>query len=310
MPPQIEGFQILALTDAGFALVHQRDFPRDKTLHLQPWAHVSGNVRIGTKPAANLRLRAQPEEVDTSPSEDESGIFRLHQFHDRRCWSLQPPTVMPGHYDIIRVVPNGVRRVTSVNMAGLDVAAGRSYDLKIGGSGRPVTGRLVLPANIPWMTRNATIEPKTATGKPIQLGIQISVDGRFRADNIDPGEYKLRISIHEPPPDDAWAGAALLARFLASLPSRPFLEAYATILWTSATSNRLPSALIRCKLVTLRRFRREDAGGQRSHTRRLQGQVHPPRLLGYVVRPALRRDPISRPSMRRLPRPHGSRWSH
>jgi RNA polymerase sigma factor (sigma-70 family) len=213
LPPQKESFLLLALTETGFAVVHQRDLPRNNALRLQPWARVSGTVRIGTKPARDLRLRLQPEDPDSPGGDDEPTIFRLTNFTTDGEGRFSLPRVMPGHYDVIRIVPNGVNRITFVNMAGLDVVAGQSYDLTIGGIGRPVAGRLVLPANVPWMVRNAAIEPKTATGKRVQLGVQIAPDGRFRADNIGPGAYKLRISIHEPPPDDACGWGRLIGEF-------------------------------------------------------------------------------------------------
>ena len=204
---------LVALCDAGFSVVHRRDLPKDNTLRLQPWARVTGIVKIGTKPAAELKLRLQPEEADSVTGEDEPTIFRQCDFTTDAGGRFQLARVMPGHYDVIRIVPNGVRRITFVNMAALDVVAGRSHDLTIGGSGRPITARLVLPANVPWMVRNAAIEPMTATGKLVQLGVQILVDGHVRAENIVPGRYKLRISVHEPPPDDACGWGSLIGEY-------------------------------------------------------------------------------------------------
>jgi RNA polymerase sigma factor (sigma-70 family) len=213
LPPQNESFLLLALADAGFAVVHQRDLPRDNALRLQPWARVSGTVRIGTRPARDLPLRLQPEDADSPGGDNEPTIFRYIDFTTDGDGRFSLPRVMPGHYDVIRIVPNGVRRDTFVKIAGLDVVAGRSYNLTIGGIGRPVAGRLVLPANVPWMVRNAAIEPRTAAGRRVQLGVQISPDGRFRADNVGPGAYKLRFSIHEPPPGDACGWGRLIGEF-------------------------------------------------------------------------------------------------
>jgi RNA polymerase sigma factor (sigma-70 family) len=213
LPPQKEDWLLVALSDAGFATGHQRDLPTGNILRLQPWARVSGTVRVGTKPAAELELRLQPEEADTPVAEEEPRTFRQYDFTTDAKGRFQLPRVMPGHYDVIRVVPNGVRRITFVKLAALDLIAGRSHELMIGGSGRPVTGRVVIPANVPWMVRNAAIEPRTATGKPVQLGVQISLDGRFRAENIGPGEYRLRIGIHEPPLGDACGWGRLVGEF-------------------------------------------------------------------------------------------------
>jgi RNA polymerase sigma factor (sigma-70 family) len=213
LPPQKEDWMLVALCDAGFAIVHRRDFSKENAIRLQPWVRVTGLVKIGTKPAAELELRLQPADADWPAAPGEPRIFRQIDFTTDADGRFQLPRVMPGHYDVIRIVPNGVRRITFVNMAALDLTAGQSYNLNIGGSGRPVTGQLVLPANVPWMVRTATIEPRTATGKSDQLGVQISVNGRFRADNIGPGEYKLRISIHEPPAGNACGWGRLVGEY-------------------------------------------------------------------------------------------------
>jgi peroxiredoxin len=213
LPPQKEDWLLVALADAGFAVAHRRDLPGGNALRLQPWARVSGTVRFGTKPAAELALRLQPHELHLPRGEEEPRIFRQDDLATDADGRFQLARVMPGDYDVIRVVPSGVRRITFVNMARLDVVAGRSYDLNIGGSGRPVVGRVVLPTNVPWMVRNAVIAPQAATSKRLALGVQISVNGRFRAENIAPGEYKLRISIHEPPPDDACGWGPLIGEF-------------------------------------------------------------------------------------------------
>jgi peroxiredoxin len=213
LPPQKEELLLVALSDAGFAVVHQRDLPIGNILRLQPWARVSGTVQVGTKPAAELKLRLQPEDTDLSAREQAPMIFQQYDFATDANGRFQLPRVMPGHYDVIRVVPNGVRRITFIKFAAIDLVAGRSHELTIGGTGRPVTGRLLLPPNTAWMVRNAAIEPKVATGKPAHLGVNVSVDGRFRAENIGPGEYKLRISIHEPPPDDECGWGRLVGDF-------------------------------------------------------------------------------------------------
>ncbi len=213
LPPQKEDYLLLVLADAGFAIVHRRDLPRENTLHLQPWARVSGTVLMGTRPAAKLDLFAQSNSEDLPMNPDEPRIFPQYRVATDADGRFLFPRLMPGRYDIVRRVPNGVRRIALVNMATLDVVAGQSYDLKIGGSGRPVTGRLALPANVPWMVRKAAIEPSTATGKPVQLGVQLSVDGRFRAENIKPGDYRLRVSIHEPPSLDQCGWGRLIGEF-------------------------------------------------------------------------------------------------
>ena len=94
-------------------------------------------------------------------------------------------------------MPNGVSRITWITLGSLEVAEGQSYEMKIGGSGRPVIGRIVIPPNVPWMERRAEIERKGAVGgKLTELGVEVGAGGRFRAENIEAGDYRLRIMIH------------------------------------------------------------------------------------------------------------------
>jgi hypothetical protein len=111
----------------------------------------------GTKPAANLERHAHPDDVGLLSRADEPGIYRHVNFTTDGAGRFNVPRVMPGHYDVVQVVQSGVDHKRLGNVAALDVAAGRSYDLKIGDSGRPVTGRLALRAGLPWMVRKAEI---------------------------------------------------------------------------------------------------------------------------------------------------------
>jgi thiol-disulfide isomerase/thioredoxin len=100
-------------------------------------------------------------------------------------------------------------------MASLDVEAGRSYDLKIGEAGREVAGKLAVPPGSPWMIRRAAIEPAGSKerGGSQPIGVQVSEDGRFRARDLAPGDYSLRIDIHEPPPGDECGWGRLIGAF-------------------------------------------------------------------------------------------------
>ena len=56
LPPQKANFALVALANAGFAVVSRRDFRGDGTIRLKPWARVSGTVVLDGKPAAKLGL--------------------------------------------------------------------------------------------------------------------------------------------------------------------------------------------------------------------------------------------------------------
>ncbi len=166
LPPQKGDFGLVALSDAGSAMVRRRDLRGDGALRLRPWARVSGTVMLDGKPAANLGLSSfDPDEPRRIPGEpriehrsyvetDADGRFAL-------------PRVMPGRLVLGRTVPNGVaNRIWQVTLATVNVESGKTYNLNIGRSGRRVTGRLQVPDSGVWMVRKAEIVPKSSAQTP------------------------------------------------------------------------------------------------------------------------------------------------
>lgn len=122
---------------------------------------------------------------------------------------------MPGRHLIGHWVSNGLeRRNWFVNVATLDIKGGERLDLKIGDTGRKVTGMLKLPSTSrDWMIRKAEIVPKGAKAQAILNNVRIEPDGHFRAEDLRPGDYTFRIALHEPPPENSCGWGRLVAAF-------------------------------------------------------------------------------------------------
>jgi peroxiredoxin len=213
LPPEKGAFLLVALNDAGFAFAHRREFRESDPLRLQAWARVSGTVTVDHKPVADLEISADPSD-GRIPVEGEPRLdYRILVKTDANG-RFELPRVIPGRHVIGQWVPNGVRRrVWFVNMATIDAEGGRSYDLRIGDQGRPVTGRLAIPATGEWLVRKASIEPKVSKGRPPSIGVRVFEDGRFRAEDLEAGDYVLHVDAHEQPPDDACGWGRLIGAF-------------------------------------------------------------------------------------------------
>ena len=115
-------------------------------IRLQPWARVSGTVMLDGKPAANLGLSSfDPDESRPIPGEpriehrsyvetDADGRFELRR--------VMPGRLVLGRHGAQRRAPTGSGPWT---WRRVDVESGKTYDLKIGRSGRRVAGRLQVP---------------------------------------------------------------------------------------------------------------------------------------------------------------------
>ncbi len=213
LPPQRNDYQLVALSDAGIVTARRRDLHGNDSLQLRPWARVAGSVKIDGKPAAGVWLSDSPEDLEPWVEGAPRVNHRLYQETDS-AGRFEFTRVMPGRHSLGHSVPNGApNRRWFIRMATFDAESGQTINLNIGSGGRSVTGRLVLPTSTGWMVRRASIEPSGA-GDPLRVrGVQVFEDGRFRAEDLEPGEYRLLIKIHEPPPADECGWGRLIAGF-------------------------------------------------------------------------------------------------
>ena len=137
-------------------------------------------MTIDGKPAANLDLQSYDPD-DSVPVVGQPRLVREFRVKTDADGHFELPRVLPGRLTLAQWVPNGVdRRVWPVIRASLDVEGGRSYDLKIGTSGRLVSGRLVLPRAETWMIRKAEIVSKGAKSeRSVTVGVEVLEGGRF-----------------------------------------------------------------------------------------------------------------------------------
>ena len=100
---------------------------------------------------------------------------------------------------------------------GVEVAPGATARLNIGGTGRPVVGKVTAPAEsagpVDWTSSQNNLIPKAT---PIQglirsvvkkghrrsrggCTVKLEADGSFRVDDVEAGTYDLIIIINQPP---------------------------------------------------------------------------------------------------------------
>jgi peroxiredoxin len=214
LPPQRANFALLVLCASGSLRVSRSELSGNDGLRLKPWARVRGSLTLDGKPAADIALGSyDPDE--SAPVDGEPRLMRRIFVKTDRAGRFELPRVLPGRLTLVQRVPNGVnRRFWAVNRATLDIQGGQSYELAIGTSGRLVTGQLVLPRADIWMIRKAEIKPRhDETKHAAAIGVEVFPGGRVRAVDLKPGDYTLRIALHEPPPGDSCGWGRLLGEY-------------------------------------------------------------------------------------------------
>ena len=218
LPPQRDPFSLIALGDAGVVMIPLGAFQPGVTVTLAPWGSLNGTCKLSDAPGEGFFLQRDADALFRSvaigfPTEevvtarvDSAGRFTI-------------PRLSEGWHVFGRWVPNGKdRRVWFQALASKRVHAGEAQILDNGINARPAMGRLhlqPLPVNEAPMIRLATVIPTDGRGSPDKRarGVQLLPDGRFRVENLAPGSYVLRMSVHEPPPGDACGWGRLLGRF-------------------------------------------------------------------------------------------------
>ena len=238
-PPMAAWMDLLVRSTQGFAHVRSGEMPAGGRVVLQAWGRVEGVLRIGSNPGADqpiaLQTRMMPRVMaSTNPSSpmrimgstahlilsqtvrtDENGRFVF-------------PRVMPGMTNLarqnLRIVQGGARMTEVHTMANIDVSPGQTVHVEIGGTGRPVVGRVVLEnadeqlpffGSINLMTDQTRIGVRTPPNwatlseqerakvysdwqrsmlPPPSAPVSIAADGSFRAEDIPPGQHTLRVS--------------------------------------------------------------------------------------------------------------------
>ena len=230
LPYEPEQFHLLALHERGFASVRGRNSASGLRLTLKPWGRVEGKAFIGRQPAAGQRIALWKYGSD----EDVAIEFKNSATIDpqgRFAFDL----VKPGQASVGRVSlgEESWREDYDVDVT-VYVEPGKTTNVDVGGSGRPVVGRLTVdeklkeqvdwrsceakltrPAELVstrqrggWVSRLFGAESKTEhryrDGFVYQLAVALERNGSFRIEDVPAGDYTLQVSLRGKPGDTEW----------------------------------------------------------------------------------------------------------
>ena len=219
---------LIVIHDQGYAELSLSDLGATGNITLQLWGRVDGKLILDSRPAANERVVAYNQTLRY----DETGRrFNLLNFH------LETKTDSAGSFSFDKV-PLGRCKVFRQELrlrtgfesheTSVEVKAGTVTEVVLGGTGRPITGKAVLPgaaATIDWQavavhltlktaddlgtrpkrddfsSRDAYVEAmdhffKAADARQ-RFGAFCSSDGSFRLPDVPAGKYKLEITVRD-----------------------------------------------------------------------------------------------------------------
>ncbi len=174
--PIYEQFVVVALHDAGCAEVKAEDLGEAGEIVLEPWARIEGVVKIGDGVAAGGRIsmsRTPIRHYEGSPGFESPGFESPGVWHHANVTADDH-----GRFTLERVPPGEVwiGRSVEVDRAGtvyatsmsaskrVTVEPGRTYTVQIGGTGRPVVGRVAVVdgewSELEWTEGHGSVRTK------------------------------------------------------------------------------------------------------------------------------------------------------
>ena len=198
-------FLLIAMGDAGYSDASSEEFAKCGKLVLRPWGKIEGEVRIGRQPAPDQQVEFQPAPFERGG--------RSYVFVN----GYTTLTDQRGRFTFDRVVPGpGIARRYVTNTAAplalpawgwqepVDVKPNQTVRVQIGGKGRPVLGRVVIDGNpevpVDWTKNQPVVIQLPVDEREDPLGgrrfsSHIDKDGRFRVEDVPPGNYVLEVTI-------------------------------------------------------------------------------------------------------------------
>jgi hypothetical protein len=231
-PAQTEPFRVFVEHEGGYAEADEKALAASTPLTIRPWGRVEGMVKIGSRPAAGAQVRLS--EMDTLW--DPNQAMPITQ-------SQQKLTDARGRYAFEHVIPArlSMSRIFTLERSSFHVGTGairtvtvkpgRTTFVDLGGTGRPVVGRFVMPAGLkagaffPYLDQRLTrIRPEPPypadLGEPqreawlkewlatdageayssadVVFDTNVRPDGHFRIEDVPAGNYRLHAEVHEP----------------------------------------------------------------------------------------------------------------
>lgn len=144
-PPGSEAFKLVAMADAGYAEVDQSEFARSSDIKLKPWGRIEGRLKVGSKPGAWLTLDIVQTQRDFDQNEPE--IFnQIHATTDA-SGGFVFARVPAGIWRISRRIPRN-KGWQNQPLDDVEVAEGKTATINLGGNGRPIVGKVVIPPEL------------------------------------------------------------------------------------------------------------------------------------------------------------------
>jgi beta-lactamase regulating signal transducer with metallopeptidase domain len=232
--PEVPDDQAVVFTHVdGFLVASVAEVKRNPEVHLQPWGSVAGVLKISGKPQGDVRVM-----LTTLQWFPRLGFNLSYTTVTKADGSFTFDHVPPGEYKLYRdAVRRTDRTITEDHQMPVNVAAGETTHIEYSQAGRAVIGHAVADkpeVAVDWLNDDHTLSLKQSTFAPAMVTpkdystrkaymdaynasfespermkqvreartyvLEFRQDGSFRAEDVPPGTYELKIQVTKSDP--------------------------------------------------------------------------------------------------------------
>ncbi|MDR3229335.1 MAG: redoxin domain-containing protein [Puniceicoccales bacterium] len=158
--PQKKEYRLVISHDSGRAIVHSKELSAEKPVILSPWERIKGKSLTGTKPNAGAEITYSVIERYSNIEGDLSASAGVH-------WDATAIADKDGNFEIKHALPKLAYLKYEAQKEIIRVVRGEVLNVQLGGKGRIVEGKIILPAalkgGVSW--RDGTMFLRCAEGK-------------------------------------------------------------------------------------------------------------------------------------------------
>lgn len=147
-PPQKDIYGLVVITDEGYGQATREDFEKTKTLTLERWAKIEGEIRDGTKPDAGARIVTTNTYLSQDlPTDPLRGMTLVSTAAADKNGRFVFDRVPPVKITAAKMYETD-RSCEYYETQTIDPRPGETVKVKIGGVGRPVAGKVEIPDSV------------------------------------------------------------------------------------------------------------------------------------------------------------------